>query len=273
MDFDVSRAIEYIMTGQLEAEKARNPGTKGMLNSLKQITRSKSTLKQRKSSPVPEVINVTEYEDEDEQLRRALQMSIQENESSRGRSPVPGTDVESADRSPYFGPARASNYENGNWEMVKVDNSGGQESGVVGNDVTIWSTDGNDGQDPQESPHERKRAENVPVVLDTRVAKGTWISEESFLLSSLSGLMTILHKIPKAREALLLASPRASGDEVQPADGWWCGNQPPLPESTTNDDTTDTTGENLLREAARAMAFLDSSDRAYGQYIQSSISV
>lgn len=260
------------MTGQLEAEKARNPGTKGMLNSLKNITRSKSPLKQRKPSPVPELINVSEYEDEDEQLRRALQMSIQESESGRGRSPAPGTDVESRDRGPYFGPARASNYENGNWDMVKVDNSG-QESGVVGNDVTKWSTDGNDGQDPQEPPHARKRAENVPAVLDTRVAKGTWISEESFLLSSLSGLMTILHKIPKAREALLLASPRASGDEVQPADGWWCGNQPPVPESTTTDDTTDTTGEKLLREAARAMAFLDNSDRAYGQYIQSALSV
>jgi hypothetical protein len=265
MDFDVSRAIEYIMFGEFEAEKARKSGAKGMLNSLKHITRSKSPLKQRKSSPVPEVINVSEYEDEDEQLRRALQMSIQESDGSRGRSPASGNGVPSRDRSPYFGPARASNYENGDWEMVKVDNSG-QESGVIGVDASMWSTDANNGQEPQDPPADRKRTEELPVVLDTRVDRGTWVSEESSLVSSLSGLMTILHKIPKAREAILLASPRDAGNEAQPGDGWWYGAQPLQPESTPSDDTTDSTGEHLLREAARAMAFLDSTERAYGQY-------
>src|SRR5579859_1343519 len=171
MDFDVGRAIEYIMSGELEADKARNSGAKGMLNSLKHITRSKSPFSHRKSSPVPEVINVSEYEDEDEQLQRALAMSVQESGGSRGRSPAPGNGSQSRDRSPYFGPARASNYENGSWEMIKVDNSA-QETGIVGNDTSMWSTAGTDGQqDPQEPPEERKRSDDIPVVLDTRVTK------------------------------------------------------------------------------------------------------
>lgn len=261
------------MSGDLEADRARNSGAKGMLNSLKHIGRSKSPFSHRKSSPVPEVINVSEYEDDDEQLRRALAMSVQDSGGSRGRSPAPGNVSQSRERSPYFGPARASNYENGSWEMVKVENSG-QETGVIENDTSMWSTAGTDGQqDPQAPPKERRRSEDIPVVLNTRVAKGTWISEESSLISSLSGLMTILHKIPKAREAILLASPRDPGNEIQPGDGWWYGNQPLQPENTTNDDDTDPRGVSLLREASRAMAFLDGTERSYGQYVRSTCSV
>jgi hypothetical protein len=267
MDFDVRRAIDYIMSGELEAEKAAKQGAKGVFSSLKFINRSKSPVKQRKSSPVPELINVSEYEDDEAELRRALEMSIQDSEGSRGRSPAPAYTTPTRGRSPYFGPARSSNYENGSWEMIKVDNIG-QESGIIGNDGTQWSTDANDGLDLQAPPAERRRTEDVPVVLDTRVAKGTgsWVSNDAFLTSTLSGLMTILHKIPKAREAFLLASPRDPGSDALPTDGWWYGGQPSPVENTTDDDTTDITGQNMLREAARTMAFLDGTERAYGQY-------
>lgn len=266
MDFDVSRAIDYIMSGELEADKAQKQGAKGVFNSLKSITRSKSPLKQRKSSPVPELINVSEYEDDEAELRKALEMSMQDSEGSRGRRSAPAYTTPSRDRSPYFGPARSSNYENGSWELVKA-GTVGQESGIIGNDGTQWSTNANDGAEPHEPPADRKRTEGVPIVLDTRVAKGTgsWVSNEAFLTSTLSGLLTILHKIPKAREAFLLASPRDPGSDAPPGDGWWHGGQPSPVENTTDDSTADIAGQNLLREAARTMAFLDSTERAYGQ--------
>src|SRR5437762_2707667 len=124
MDFHVSRAVDYIITGRFETDKL-NPQTsntsstlsaKGVLNSVRQIyTRSKSPLKNRKPSPSiapTEVINVSEDDLEDEQLRLAVAMSLHDSGvSSRGRSPPPPTSANGQrSNSPYFGPARASDY-------------------------------------------------------------------------------------------------------------------------------------------------------------------
>ena len=272
MDFDVSRAIDYILNGDFEAEKASiqsgNPVTraaKGMLGLAQHVTRSRSALKNRKSSPAPvEVINVSE-DDEDEQLKLAMEMSLAESgPPSRGRTPASNSRSQSIDQSPYFGPARQSDYNDGSWSMVVSSASarGGQESGTVDASGTRWNY--NSGEHENEVmtvvPEERKRNEGIPVVLDTRGSGRTWNTDP---VSVFAGLMTILHKIPKAREAFLLACPKDPGSEEGPGENWWKGNQNGATLATP--DGVDSTGEVILREAARVMAFLDDTDRAYGR--------
>jgi hypothetical protein len=272
MDFDVIRAIDYIITGQFESDKL-NPQTsntsssltKGMLNSVRQIyTRSKSPLKNRKSSPSSapaEVINVSEDDLEDADLRLAVEMSLQDSgASSHSRNsapPLPPNKPHS--NSPYFGPARASDYHEGSWGMV-VSGSSGQETGIVDNQGNTWST--TTIYDLENvKPEERKREKGQPVILDTRGSSGAWTLDS---VTALAGLMTILHNIPKVREALLLASPRDPGQEDEPGEKWWKGNQP-LSNPTSSEEETDITGETVLRETARIMAFLDETERSYGR--------
>jgi hypothetical protein len=272
MDFDVPRAIDYILSGELESEKANQQSSntsfapKGVLNSIKSYyTRSKSPLKPRKSSPAPaEVINVSE-DDEDEQFRLAMEMSLHDsNVPSRGRSPnLPSSTPRSREQTPpYFGPARETDYHEGSWGMV-VSSASGQEMGIVDNQGKSWpiSAPNYEPEDLNIAPEERKRVEGRSVVLDTRGTSGAWVMDA---VSLLAGLMTILHQIPVARKAFLLAAPQNPGSEDEPGDKWWKGNQP-VKIPAASDDGVDVTGEIVLREAARIMAFLDDTERAYGR--------
>ena len=275
MDYDVSRAVDYILNGEFEAEKAtiqsNNPVTraaKGMLGLVNShYTRSRSPLKNRKSSPAPvEVINVSE-DDEDEQLKLAVQMSLADSgPPSRGHSPALPNRSRSSERSPYFGPPRQSDYHEGNWGMVvsSVSAGGGvQETGTVdGNGGNRWTYNRGEYESVYRTvgPEERRRQEGVPTVLDTRGSGGTWNTDS---VSVFAGLMTILHKISRAREAFLLACPRDSGSEDGPGENWWKGNQ--IGAMMEGVEGVDVTGEIILREAARVMAFLDDTDRAYGR--------
>ena len=274
MDFDFTRAVEYIVTGQFESDKL-NPQTsntssslsaKGMFNSVRQIyTRSKSPLKNRKSShssAPTETINVSEDDLEDAELRLAVEMSLQDSgASSRGRNPVPPLPPNKPrSNSPYFGPARASDYHEASWGMV-VSGSSGQETGIVDNQGNTWSATTVYELENVE-PEERKRVEGQPVVLDTRGTSGAWTLDA---VTALAGLMTILHNISKAREALLLAFPRDPGQEDEPGETWWKGNQP-LSNPENSEEEVDITGEAVLRETARIMAFLDDTERSYGRF-------
>src|SRR5947207_14594672 len=107
MDFDVSRAVDYIITGKFETDKLNSQtsntsstlSAKGMFNSVRQIyTRSKSPLKNRKpslSTAPTEVVNVSEDDIEDEQLRLAVAMSLQDSvvPIRRVSRPPPSSDV------------------------------------------------------------------------------------------------------------------------------------------------------------------------------------
>jgi len=206
---------------------------------------------------------VSEDDTYDEELRLAMQMSLVESGVvSGGRSPTPSVPV-STKPSPYFGPAReTSDYREGQWGMVLSEKS--QEMGVVGTDnKDRWSTGGNYdlGEEEWAVAHERKRTEGVPVVVDTRTSGNGWGNEG---VSRLAGLLTIFHKIPKTRDALLLSSPREPGAVEFPGEGWWKGTHT-LP-APMDEEESDTTGEAVLREAARIMAFLDDTDRAYGRH-------
>src|SRR5277367_78542 len=276
MDYDVSRAVDYILNGEFEAEKAtiqsNNPVTraaKGMLGLVNShYTRSRSPLKNRKSSPAPvEVINVSE-DDEDEQLKLAMQMSLADSgPPSRGHTPGLPSRSRSIERSPYFGPPRQSDYHEGSWGMVvsSVSAGGEHETGTV--DVSSggrerWNYTSGEYESVYRTvgAEERKRQEGVPTVLDTRGSGGTWNTDS---VSAFAGLMTILHKIPEAREAFLLACPRDAGSEEGPGEIWWKGNQHGA--TTEGIERVDVTGEIILREGARIMAFLDDTDRAYGR--------
>ena len=278
MDYDVSRAVDYIINGEFEAEKAEKAsnhsgnsvtrGVKGMLGFMNpHNTRSKSPLKNRKTSAASvEVINVSE-DDDDAELRLAVQMSLADSgPPSRGYTPALPSRPRSAERSPYFGPARQSDYHEGSWGMVvsSAGVAGGQETGTVDASGKRWNYSSGEYESEYKTvePDERRRSEGVPVVLDTRGSGGAWNADA---VGAFSGLMTILHKIPKAREAFLLACPRDVGSEEGPGETWWKGSQKDFA-TPVSSEGVDITGESILREAARIMAFLDDTDRAYGRY-------
>lgn len=102
---------------------------------------------------------------------------------------------------------------------------------------------------PQEAiispdPEDRKRVNDEPAFI-----------RPSERYQQLGALITILHAIPIAREALLLR------DRVHPSYGydkqWWNGQPIDTPEGNGGWD-------DLLCEAQRLMAFLDSTERAFG---------
>lgn len=228
-----------------------------MFSQMKHFTRSRSPLKNKKTPP-SEVINVSEDDNEEEQLRLALEMSLQETSSpSRARTPNQ-SGSRSAEKTPYFGPARETDYQEDVWGIVLNENAN-QEVGVVEDNGKEWSSQDNGMGDVDIPATERRRGEGQPGVLDGRPSGTAWLSDAALRLG---GLMTILHKIPKARESFLLASPTDPTGE-EPADGWWKGDQEL---STTGDEESDPTGQTILREAAKIMAFLDNSERSYGKY-------
>jgi hypothetical protein len=268
MDFDADRAIEFILSGEFEQEKANqqqsNTSTlRKSLNSMKQYyTRSKSPHKNRKASPsnaTAEVINVSDDDYEDAQLRLAVEMSLQESAASSPRRTPNHLESRPAGKSPYFGPARGTDYDEASWGMV-LPSSSGQETGLVDSQGNSWLSRSSEIEDVAAA--EREKIESQPTVLDTRVTNPGWGIDA---VSSTAGLMTILHKVPKAREAFLLASPRDPGTEDGPGEGWWKGSQSPANGAVGED--IDATGEAVLREAARIMAFLDDTERAYGRYV------
>ena len=264
MDFDVERAVEYILSGEIEREKQaqkNSSGAKGMFNSIKHYTRSKSPLKARKPSPataaVPEIIDVSD--DEDRQMQLAMEMSLQQNVPSRGPSPKPPSgSVSGGMGTPQFRPATGTDYHESNWGMV-LSNQNQQETGVVNDQGDTWPVNTSNEPESMEPAADRKRVEGQPVVLDPRTPPNTSGADN---VAQLSAVLTILHKIPKVREALLLASLR-DGTEETPWDSWWNGGQSQsrgrLEESEKDPSIS------VLEETARIVAFLDETERAYGK--------
>lgn len=103
-------------------------------------------------------------------------------------------------------------------------------------------------------PEERKRVNDEPVFLRP--------SEEA---DYLAGFLTILHAIPLAREALLLRDKVIDdyGSDLQ----WWNGQPINLPSLVTLADDgymDERVHDDVLLEAQRLMAFLDTTHRAFG---------
>lgn len=133
-----------------------------------------------------------------------------------------------------FGPATREYYPNQDWGLVHVSNATSHEVVV------------------HPEPEDRAGMEGTPAFLHP--------SEHSEYLSS---LLTILHSIPLAREALLMTafSLPDYGHDLQ----WWSGTAIHVPRIVSLDHHHISHGEEeILHESQRLMAFLDNTTRAYG---------
>ena len=132
-----------------------------------------------------------------------------------------------------FGPAKQSDYPPGDWTMINV---GSRAQEIL--------------QNPE--PQYRKRETGAPAFLRPSPA-GNY----------LPALITILHAIPMAREALLMR------DCILPDYGhsneWWDGLSIQTPKVVNLDEPEeDTEWAEIIYESQRLMAFLDGTERAYG---------
>lgn len=133
-----------------------------------------------------------------------------------------------------FGKATRDNYEQGDWAMTLF-NTTLQE--------VVISPD----------PEDRKKADDEPAFIRP--------TQDNLYLG---GFLTILHEIPLAREALLLRNKVLYdyGNDGQ----WWNGQSINLPKivSVNENKEQDDDWDEVLYETQRIMAFLDSTDRAFG---------
>ncbi|KAL2818413.1 ubiquitin interaction motif protein [Aspergillus cavernicola] len=165
-------------------------------------------------------------EQEERQLQQAVAMSLNQNLGQQE------TGVTSSNRN--FGRATRDHYDEGAWAMTLFNSSA--------REIVISS-----------DPVDRKRQANEPPFIRP--------SQDGL---HLSGLLTILHSIPLAREALLLRNNVLSnyGHDAQ----WWNGQPINLPKIVTIHEAQDgdTDWDDILYETQRIVAFLDSTIRAFG---------
>lgn len=165
-------------------------------------------------------------EREEHELQQAVAMSLSQNLGQQE------TGVTSTSQ-PKFGPATQDYYDEGDWSMTLF-NSTARE--------IVISPD----------PKDRKRVDNQPAFLRPS-------PDNAYL----GGLLTILHSIPLAREALLLRNKVLFnyGHDSQ----WWNGQPINLPKIVTiHDGFEDSDWDDILHETQRLVAFLDSTTRAFG---------
>ncbi|KAL4737729.1 hypothetical protein BDV11DRAFT_191176 [Aspergillus similis] len=165
-------------------------------------------------------------EQEERQLQQAVAMSLNQNLGQQE------TGVTTTGQ--HFGRATRDHYEQDDWAMTLF-NSSARE--------IVISPD----------PVDRKRQPAEPAFIRP--------TQDSLYLS---GLFTILHAIPLAREALLLRNKVLSnyGHDAQ----WWNGQPIYLPKIVSIHDAQDgnTEWDDILFESQRIVAFLDYTTRAFG---------
>ncbi|KAL4981104.1 hypothetical protein BDW66DRAFT_3505 [Aspergillus desertorum] len=165
-------------------------------------------------------------EQEERQLQQAVAMSLNQNLGQQE------TGITTTGQ--HFGRATRDHYEQDDWAMTLF-NSSARE--------IVISPD----------PVDRKRQPAEPAFIRP--------TQDSLYLS---GLFTILHSIPLAREALLLRNKALSnyGHDAQ----WWNGQPIYLPKVVSVHDARDSNTEwdEILYESQRIVAFLDSTTRAFG---------
>ncbi|OOF92777.1 hypothetical protein ASPCADRAFT_210041 [Aspergillus carbonarius ITEM 5010] len=165
-------------------------------------------------------------EQEERELQQAMAMSLNQN---LGQQETGVTTNEAK-----FARATRDHYDEGAWAMTLFNSSSHE---------IIISPD----------PADRRRREDEPAFI--RPAQDNMY---------LSGLLTILHSIPLAREALMLRN------QLLPHYGldsqWWNGQPINLPKIVTIHDAQDgdTEWDDIIYESQRIVAFLDSTDRAFG---------
>ncbi|KAG6006937.1 hypothetical protein E4U21_006556 [Claviceps maximensis] len=188
---------------------------------------------------------------EDEDMQRALRESAQEAgiglmDHHQQEQPQQHSGITNSSMTPYaavFGPANRIDYDEGNWAMVQ---GGPLETKVP----------------RAPAPSLRKRTAGTPAFL---VQGANTVGEHG-----LGGMLTVLHEIPLARNALLeTGSPAASyGFNSE----WWKGQEilPPevLARLQAGDEVQwsqqDQYKPDAEEEIHRLMAFLECTERSYG---------
>lgn len=170
---------------------------------------------------------MTLSEREEQELQQAVAMSLNQNlgEQETGVTTTQGG---------KFGEATRDHYDEGNWAMTLFNPTSRE---------IIISPD----------PEDRKRVNGEPAFLRPS-------PDNQYL----GGLLTILHSIPLAREALLFRNRILPNYGHDPQ--WWNGQPISLPKIVTMQDVQDgdTNWDDILHEAQRLMAFLDSTNRSFG---------
>ncbi|MCJ1476871.1 hypothetical protein MMC13_005540 [Lambiella insularis] len=165
-------------------------------------------------------------ERDDQNLQKALAISIHDTMSGQETGV---TDAAGA----HFGPATDAYYDNDKWAMTAA-KTHAQE--IL--------------QNPD--PQYRVRSSGTPAFLKPSVAG-----------HHIPSLITILHAIPMAREALL--SRDSISQDYGRSDDWWDGMPIEVPKIYSLDDAVDEYDqEDIISESQRLMAFLDETERAYG---------
>jgi hypothetical protein len=167
-------------------------------------------------------------EREEHELQQAVAMSLNQNLGHQETGVTTNTNQQN------FGPATGDYYDEGNWSMTLF-NSTSRE--------IVVSPD----------PVDRKRTDDEPAFLRPS-------PDNQYL----GGLITILHSIPLAREALLLKNQVLSDYGHDPQ--WWNGQPIKLPKIVTIHDEAQGASDwdDILHEVQRLVAFLDSTTRAFG---------
>lgn len=172
-------------------------------------------------------------EQEERELQQAMAMSLNAELPGAGQS-TQETGVVGSDNT-HFGPATRDHYEETSWALTLMEPQI-REAQINPN------------------PEERKRRDEEPAFIRP--------SEEA---DRLSALITILHAIPLAREALLLRDKVASDYGFDPQ--WWNGQAKNFSKAVSFESDESVGSDdwhNILHETQRLMAFLDSTDRAFG---------
>ncbi|KZF22610.1 hypothetical protein L228DRAFT_260776 [Xylona heveae TC161] len=166
---------------------------------------------------------LTHAEREEQELQQAMALSMGGLSQESGVAPAPG---------PYFGPASRDHYDSSKWALTHT----GSTHEIILN--------------PE--PADRKRERDEPPFMKP--------STVAFYLSS---LITILHAIPLAREALLLRE-HLLNDYGYNSE-WWDGAPVQVPRVVNvGDQQHDWEADEVLYETQRLMAFLDLTKRSYG---------
>lgn len=181
--------------------------------------------------PAPSASNtgqgMTLSEREEQELQQAVAMSLNKN---LGQQETGVTTTQGG----KFGEATRDHYDEGNWAMTLFN--------PTSREIVI-----------SPDPEDRRRVNNEPAFLRPS-------PDNQYL----GGLITILHSIPLAREALLFRNRMLPNYGHDPQ--WWNGHPISLPKIVTMQDVQDgdTNWDDILYEAQRLMAFLDSTNRSFG---------
>ncbi|KAJ5913304.1 hypothetical protein N7504_002187 [Penicillium tannophilum] len=168
-------------------------------------------------------------EREEQELQQAVAMSLDQGMGTQET----GVTAAATDSSAHFGKATRDHYEENAWAMTLF-NETSQEV------ITI------------PDPEDRKKIDDEPAFIRP--------TQDNLYIG---GFLTILHEIPLAREALLLRN-KLLFDYGQDSQ-WWNGQPINLPKIVTvHEDSEDSDWEDPIHETQRLMAFLDSTQRAFG---------